>query len=53
MIRRRDCAHNLDTLLVYTRKHWQMIVELQCSVPQTHGEALHEDFTWAGGCEAA
>ena len=44
VMRRRDCARNLDTPLVCARKHRQMVmkcayssVELQCSVPRAHG----------------
>ena len=44
VMRRRNCARNLDTPLVCARKHRQMTmkcayssVELQCSVPRAHG----------------
>ena len=57
---RCDCVSNLDTPLVCARKHRQMkmkcaysSVELQCSLPRAHGQALHEGFPWASRCEAA
>ena len=44
VMRRRDCVPNLDTLLVYAKRHRQMTikcayskVELQCSVLRAHG----------------
>ena len=51
-MRKRDCARNLDTLLVCANRHRQMTMkcaylsaELKGSVPRAHGYALHEGFT--------
>ena len=57
---RHNCVRNLVTPLVCARRHRQMTikctysrVELMCNILRAHGQALHEDFTWATKCEAA